>query len=259
MRRVSIPFLILPIILLQLQGFSTEVDVVVGHTADHLSGNIDDGGALRTRARLSASANLYRSDPRSPVITTRAWIWSFPAGFDPAAGLRSVPGGDPPGMEIFTWGDDDQRMLLLDTEGVRVLELPEIDSVPGMMSRWSSASDGRWAVAITPKLLEGTVVARPHIQWAEDGAESPETVVRSLPAVHLSGGESRLLRIPVNSDISGDFCFLELQSYFGWEGTPPRVRQRTYTGSWTDRIDVGGQLELEGVYTNGASTYPSPR
>jgi hypothetical protein len=259
MARTILLSIILPALLAPASGFAAAVDVFVSKQVEDVSGDPCDGGAVHTRARLSASANLYRSDRRPPTITTRAWIWTLPESLDPAGYFSPLPGGDPPGSEIHAWADPDRRTVLLDTAGVRVLEMPGIEAVPGMMSRWSTSPDGEWAVAVTPSIVMDTVIARPHIQRTGTGAESGGTVVRSLPAVHLAGGESRVLRIPAAPGDDQTAVFLELRSNFGWEGTPPKVRQRTYTDSWTDRVGVGGQLEVEGVYTNGAFPGRRPR
>jgi len=259
MARTVVLFLILPTLLVPVSGFAAAVDVFVSKQVEDVSGRPCDGGAIHTRARLSASANLYRSDRELPTITTRAWIWALPPDCDPAEYLRPVPAGDPSGMEVLVWADPDRRMVLLDTAGVHVLELPGIEAVPSMMSRWSASPDGEWAVAVTPSIVMDTVIVRPHVQRTGSGAESGVTVTRSLPAVHLAGGESRLVRIPAAPGDAGKAVFLELRSNFGWEGTPPKVRQRRYTDSWTDRVDVGGQLEVEGVYTNGVRSYTGPR
>lgn len=250
MRFVKLVYGILPLSLIASLGFAANVDVVVSGTTQDVQGCCDKG-FVRTRGTLSASANLYQSDDRSPTIRSQAWLWSFPEDFDPTRELTVLREGNAPEMWVYTWNSEEQHEQLAEKRGDLRREFQRLASAPGVLSRWVSTSDEEWRLAVEPLLQQNALTIRPRLERIRRWKDTVTTTSVRLPPLFIPAGESRIVPVVFAEPEAAPASplYLELRPSYGWEGNPPRIRRREYTNSWTDRVDVGGQLRVEGVYT----------
>lgn len=252
MRNTRTIFGFVPILLMGAPVRGANVDVVVTGSVHDTHGN-GDGAFTHTHAGLTARANVYRSDDPSPVIRLTAWLWRLPEGFDPFGTLQVIKEGAGPEEQVFAWADAEQRERLLREGEARASEFPPVVSAPGILSRWERDAAGEWRLAAESRLRKSTVLVRPRLErW--DGEEAAASTSLSLPTVAIPAGESRVVRVGAarGEGFAAGPVFLELRSTYDWgDRPPPRLRRRDYTGSWLDRMDMGGRLEIEGVYTEG--------
>lgn len=229
--------------------FAGNVDVVVSHTAQDVEGIGD--AFVRTRGNLSAAANVYRSDDRSPVIRTQAWLWTFPEGLEFQHHLKSLAPGDSPEETVYTWISDAERNRLIEENEGLARAFPTVDSAPGVMSRWESDPGEEWRLSVESILRLNIVTLQPRLERIHRENETAESVSPKLPRISMPAGESRILPVVLAGTATPETprVYLEVRSSYDWGDRPPRIRQRDYTGAWSDRLDVGGSLRVEGVYT----------
>lgn len=250
MRLITLICGIIPLLLTVSQVFATNVDLVLSKTAQDTQGN-GDGGFVRTRGTLSASANLYRSDDRSPLIRTRAWLWTFPEELDPKTDLVIVHEGDAPHTWVYTWQHEQQREQLIEQSADLQREFQTAASAPGVLSRWTSTPDREWRMAVEPVLRMDLITVNLRLERTRHEEDAVRTTSVRLPVLSMPAGETRIVPVVLTEMLEAQAppIYLELHASYDWGAMPPRVRQRDYTGSWLDRVDVGGQLKVEGVYT----------
>lgn len=233
-------------------GTATEVDVVISKTAHDTTGDTDHG-FIHTQATLTAAANVYRSDDRMPVIRTRAWLWAFAEGDEPSRVLRVMEAGESAEQRVYAWAGDEVREEVSRGEGTRRREFPAVVSIPGVLSRWEFAPGEEWRLAIEPRLYHNVAVLRPLLERVRVEGDTPTSTTVGMPTVSIPVGEARLLGVYLTQPegATAPSFYLELRPAYDWGAKgAPRTRRRDYGGSWTDRVDVGGQLKVEGVYTN---------
>jgi hypothetical protein len=251
MRQVSFLWGFFSLVLTIGSARATDVDVTVSKTAQDTHG-YSDGAFLRTRGNITASANLYRSDDRSPAISVRARLWNFLGQFDPADDLKVVREGDSPRAWVYTWRDDQQRDQLIAEEKDLFQQFAPIVSAPGVLSRWSSTPHQDWRLAVEPVLQDTVITLLLRLEKLQSKEETITTISVNLPKISVPAGETRIIPVltaesPETASAPG---FLEIRCFYDWGEHPPRIRRRDYTGSWRDRIDIGGQLRIQGVYTD---------
>jgi hypothetical protein len=151
---------------------------------------------------------------------------------------------------VFQWNDTKTREDLKPEGDPNMKKFTEMEAQPGTLSGKGILGDASHSLSFSAEVRRYDVLIRPALEI--ESVVAGEQVVRKilLPEVRIPEKGRRLIDL---SDydlpgVDGNRVFLELRPLCVWPGKESRVRLENYTGSWLDRVDLGGEISF-GAYS----------